>query len=314
MLVDNGASVSPTVTSKTTHIIVASPSSPHSQDNWDKLTQVQQPAYANIKTVWEGWATEVVEQGGVRTDREKVWEWTFGKGEPTPAELAEEDVRIQARSVRRQNQGLHDASESDTTGRQNEHQDEAAELTVVAKAKKTSASRKEVGAVDTLIGNFLDGGRDTSERPVASSSAVPRANSKDHAQARAADFDAQLAAGAPFGKGKGHPKSLIQALANKSRFDAEAATEADDSAFFDNPDEALGEQMEVEGDGWNEPQIFQGTRIALMGLGARCATVRGAIVSRGGVAWIDEREDEADWIVVPVFGCACLPLSADAFS
>ncbi|KAK4704573.1 DNA replication regulator DPB11, partial [Phenoliferia sp. Uapishka_3] len=320
-LADNGASVTASVEADTTHIIVAFPTSPHSQDNVKKLTQVQEARYSKVKTVWEGWVDEVIEFGGVRSNREKTWAWVPGKGEPTQEELREVDMRKKAKNPKSQaSDELRDSlGWEDSAGRRGEPQDEAAELASVAKARKSRAGNKVASQVDGLINDFF-GGAGSATPPLPSTSMLPL---QIRSLGRAIGSDAELFGAPPVSKSTG--KSVIQSLATRSLFNSQTrnhtislipggsrsaatATEADDSAFFDNVDDNV--VVKPVG-GWLEDPIFEGKTIVLMGLRERASVVREAITSRAGRVFIDERDDDADWIVVPVFGAPEKYLNSD---
>ncbi|GAA5820926.1 hypothetical protein JCM11251_001880 [Rhodosporidiobolus azoricus] len=90
-LISAGATLSDKLDNHTTHLIVASPSSPHSQTpSSEKLLHARRNRsrlHPDFAVVWEGWAREAVKYGGRRAERDEVWVWGEKRSEP------EEDVR-----------------------------------------------------------------------------------------------------------------------------------------------------------------------------------------------------------------------------
>ncbi|GAA5863504.1 hypothetical protein JCM3774_006504 [Rhodotorula dairenensis] len=81
-LVRNGATVISELTTDVTHLIVASPSAPHSQTpSSDKLLQAQRNAHRlhpQLVVVWEGWVSASIICGGVRSDVTAQYRWREG--------------------------------------------------------------------------------------------------------------------------------------------------------------------------------------------------------------------------------------------
>ncbi|GAA5908595.1 hypothetical protein JCM8208_002676, partial [Rhodotorula glutinis] len=86
LLTSNGAKIAIKLDSRVTHLLVASPSSPHSQTpTSNKLLHVRKNRHClhpDIVVVWEGWAREAVKYGGIRSERVEVWEHKAGAAEP----------------------------------------------------------------------------------------------------------------------------------------------------------------------------------------------------------------------------------------
>ncbi|GAA6048683.1 hypothetical protein JCM3770_002019 [Rhodotorula araucariae] len=97
LLTSNGATIAIKLDSRVTHLLVASPSSPHSQTpTSDKLLHARKNRHrlhADFVAVWEGWAREAVKYGGIRPERTHVWEHKEGGEEP------QEDVSWQVEWV-----------------------------------------------------------------------------------------------------------------------------------------------------------------------------------------------------------------------
>ncbi|BGP43583.1 protein kinase activating protein dpb11 [Rhodotorula kratochvilovae] len=96
LLTSNGATITVKLDSKVTHLLVASPSSPHSQTpTSDKLLHARKNRHrlhAEFVAVWEGWAREAVKYGGIRPDRTYVWEHKQDGDEPQEDVSWEVDV------------------------------------------------------------------------------------------------------------------------------------------------------------------------------------------------------------------------------
>lgn len=106
LISSNGAAVTPGLTKEVTHLIVASATSPHSQTGLsEKLVMVskaRQLGKASVmKVVWEGWAKEAIEHGGVRAEREAFWAWS--EGVPEPVVEMETPVETKARQSKKRN-------------------------------------------------------------------------------------------------------------------------------------------------------------------------------------------------------------------
>ncbi|GAA5850495.1 hypothetical protein JCM9279_001435 [Rhodotorula babjevae] len=86
LFLSNGATLSVKLDNKVTHLVVASPSSPHSQTPTSKkLVHVHKNPHMlhdDIVVVWEGWAREAVKYGGIRSERVQAWEHKAGGVEP----------------------------------------------------------------------------------------------------------------------------------------------------------------------------------------------------------------------------------------
>lgn len=85
-MIDAGASYTARLDHSASHLIVASPSSPHSQTKpSDKLLHAlrnRQRLHPDFKVVWEGWAREAIKFGGRREARDDAWVYEEGKAEP----------------------------------------------------------------------------------------------------------------------------------------------------------------------------------------------------------------------------------------
>ncbi|GAA6039213.1 hypothetical protein JCM8097_000472 [Rhodosporidiobolus ruineniae] len=79
LLLSAGALVTNTLDSRVTHLIVASPSSPHSQTQsseklkWARSKSAAPRLHPELQVVWEGWAREAVQYGGRRAERDEAW-------------------------------------------------------------------------------------------------------------------------------------------------------------------------------------------------------------------------------------------------
>ncbi|GAA5901568.1 uncharacterized protein JCM6883_000258 [Sporobolomyces salmoneus] len=86
LLLDAGAAYTSKLNASVTHLIVASPSSPHSQTPAsDKLlhaSKSRRHLHPHFEVMWEGWAREAVKFGGRREERDRVWRYREGGGEP----------------------------------------------------------------------------------------------------------------------------------------------------------------------------------------------------------------------------------------
>ncbi|BGP20145.1 hypothetical protein JCM10213_000770 [Rhodosporidiobolus nylandii] len=86
LLSSSGATVTATLTPAVTHLIVASPSSPHSQtQSSTKLLHARKNRarlHPDFTVVWEGWAREAIAYGGRRAKRDKAWEYNDSGREP----------------------------------------------------------------------------------------------------------------------------------------------------------------------------------------------------------------------------------------
>jgi hypothetical protein len=91
LLMNAGAEYTTRLDTSCTHLIVASPSSPHSQTPAStKLlhgTRNPQCLAPDFKVVWEGWAREAIKFGGRREERDQVWIWQEGKNEQPEEDL-----------------------------------------------------------------------------------------------------------------------------------------------------------------------------------------------------------------------------------
>lgn len=112
MIASNGAAVTPGLTKQVTHLIVASADSPHSQTGLSeklvlisKARQLGKPP--TMKVVWEGWAKEAIEHGGVRAEREVFWAWN--EGVPEPVVEVETPVEKVARESKKRNMREEDS-------------------------------------------------------------------------------------------------------------------------------------------------------------------------------------------------------------
>ncbi|GAA5940149.1 hypothetical protein JCM1841_005964 [Sporobolomyces salmonicolor] len=81
-----GAQLVSTLDNSVTHLIVASPSSPHSPTpSSDKLLHARKHRgrlHPDFQVVWEGWAREAIKFGGRREARDMAWEWRKDGFEP----------------------------------------------------------------------------------------------------------------------------------------------------------------------------------------------------------------------------------------
>lgn len=97
MLASHGATVTPQLSVAVAYLIVADPSSPHSQVGLsEKLeallkTRRKSDEAIHIRVVWEGWAREAIAYGGVRESRAQLWEWRAGGVPPTSKEIESAD-------------------------------------------------------------------------------------------------------------------------------------------------------------------------------------------------------------------------------
>lgn len=86
LLLEAGAEYTTRLDASVTHLIVASPTSPHSQTpSSEKLLHARrnrEHLHPNLKVVWEGWAREAIKFGGRREVRDKVWNYRQGQAEP----------------------------------------------------------------------------------------------------------------------------------------------------------------------------------------------------------------------------------------
>lgn len=86
LLLEAGAEYTTRLDESVTHLIVASPTSPHSQTpSSEKLLHARRNRHhlhPNLKVVWEGWAREAIKFGGRREVRDKVWNYREGQAEP----------------------------------------------------------------------------------------------------------------------------------------------------------------------------------------------------------------------------------------
>ena len=106
LIAEHGGSMNPGLAKNTTHLIVASPESPHSQSGLsEKLAMVSASRKlgrgSTMKVVWEGWAKEVIAHGGVRAEREEFWAWK--EGVPEPIVEVETTIQKDARELGKRN-------------------------------------------------------------------------------------------------------------------------------------------------------------------------------------------------------------------
>ncbi|BGP58205.1 protein kinase activating protein dpb11 [Rhodotorula sphaerocarpa] len=87
-LVRNGAQIAQTFDKAVTHLIVAAPTSPHSQTpSSDKLVQARKNRHhlhPCLAVVWEGWIEAAIARGGLHANDTKLWTWREGEGPPVP--------------------------------------------------------------------------------------------------------------------------------------------------------------------------------------------------------------------------------------
>ncbi|GAA5985524.1 hypothetical protein JCM10908_007009 [Rhodotorula pacifica] len=84
-LVQHGATVQAQLTPEVTHLVVASPSAPHSQTpSSDKLLQARRNAHRlhpELAIVWENWVAATISRGGPRSDDAVAYQWREGASE-----------------------------------------------------------------------------------------------------------------------------------------------------------------------------------------------------------------------------------------
>ncbi|BGP27759.1 protein kinase activating protein dpb11 [Rhodotorula toruloides] len=87
LLIRHGAQVISGLNSSVTHLIVASPTAPHSPTpSSDKLLHARKnraSLHPDLAVVWEGWAREAIEYGAIRPERVQEWAWNETGKEPT---------------------------------------------------------------------------------------------------------------------------------------------------------------------------------------------------------------------------------------
>jgi hypothetical protein len=338
-LVKNGAAVSPALTSETTHLVVASSQSPHSQDNHNKLDHLAK-GHWRCKTVWEGWTRETVAAKGIVAAREVVWRWREGGSEPTAAQLFEEPMMRDSKKPMERHETvaqLGTATMVDDIMRvhggeaRKQDRDEKGEAIVVASRRsKARIGKDETAAVDSLLSDYnptQSTSRLTSNTDVELLSRIeatlPSTNGLD--KGKTVDLRMELVDDLSR-PGAAGGKSVIKAMSTARSTSFHTSTPApprtlgaprpfappqpdptpadasmqDDSAFFESEDVmSKPESSESE----ERPrQIFVGHTFAIMGMGRlpEVAAAAKAIVERGGQAWIEEREEEAQWICVPI--------------
>ncbi|KAK4056406.1 protein kinase activating protein dpb11 [Microbotryomycetes sp. JL221] len=80
-----GADIRNQLVHEATHLVVASPTSPHSPvPNQRKIESAlhDKDKYPNLKIVWEKWVHEVMNVGGRLNEREQFWQWHQNQPEP----------------------------------------------------------------------------------------------------------------------------------------------------------------------------------------------------------------------------------------
>ncbi|BGO95748.1 hypothetical protein NBRC10512_001584 [Rhodotorula toruloides] len=86
LLQQHGAQVISGLNSSITHLIVASPTAPHSPTpSSDKLLHARKNRarlHPDLAVVWEGWAREAIEYGAIRAERLQEWAWKETGKEP----------------------------------------------------------------------------------------------------------------------------------------------------------------------------------------------------------------------------------------
>ncbi|BGP35488.1 protein kinase activating protein dpb11 [Rhodotorula toruloides] len=86
ILQQHGAQVISGLNSSITHLIVASPTAPHSPTpSSDKLLHARKNRarlHPDLAVVWEGWAREAIEYGAIRPERLQEWAWNETGKEP----------------------------------------------------------------------------------------------------------------------------------------------------------------------------------------------------------------------------------------
>lgn len=339
LLATHGAIVSTSLTADTTHLIVASPNSPHSQENHSKIAEALK--HDTIKIVWEGWAHEVIEYKGVRSEREKVWEWRAGRGEPSGDEVNEVDVRKASKNGIARHDTLDAGEATSGAGRaegeaegsravrpRRAETDQSSETVVVANRKAKSRVRtNEISAVEDLLSDYKN--PDGAPRQPRTSTSATTASQTSKSRL-AEPLEMELAEDTSFFIAKG--KSVITAVTTSSRskvvIDSSRptpfapvpkrshtpATAADDSAYFehndppptsaDNPETLTPARTES----WCQDPIFFGATFSLVGLAGRSETVKKAITDRAGTVWVEEKQDDVNWVVAPIFGFVTFPL------
>ncbi|GAA5967510.1 hypothetical protein JCM3765_004691 [Sporobolomyces pararoseus] len=85
LMMDAGGEYSTRLDSNVTHLIVASLNSPRSNKPSDKIVhglRNRQHLHPEFEMMWEGWAREAIKFGGRREERDQIWIYQPGKGEP----------------------------------------------------------------------------------------------------------------------------------------------------------------------------------------------------------------------------------------
>lgn len=311
---EHGAIVSPKFTNHTDYLLVASPDSPHSQGNPAKKEEFkrQQKQHPACKILWEGWAKEVVRNGGVLKSRVKLWEWSDGGCEPTADLLENTIAKPDIGTLDR----LDDSLDTRGNGESSRSTYRSLEGDYIVKTSRRANGRtgnreiKEVGALLETFQNSTGKVRtDTHEdtapyRPTASTSQLSRSTV----------ISALTSTG--FASIGASGKSVIKALSTSratsfvapsirvkksdsasnlslGRAELTEASIHDDSAYFEELPEQPTEM--------NCPPIFKGMTFALIGLDDEATRMRERIVERGGTAWIDEHEEDAQYVIVHHF-------------
>ena len=300
-LVANGARFHTNLFKKSTHLIVASPASPHSQNNSKKLSDARQ--VKNLKIVWEGWAHEVAEQGGERKSRAELWSWKAGGMEPTEEELTEDP----GRDAFAEQDTTHAAPE---VARESEEREER--MVMPSRKAKARGAKQDLLAVKLLLEGY-SGSQPTRARADHEDD-LNLPQQLEATKEKDVGMRMELVEDTDRLGAKG--KSVIKALSNSRSTSFHASIPArpktlstrddglcaaDDSAFFE--DSALVpktvEKEEEDAEEEEDPQLFAGKSFALMAMvGDVGKTVGSAVKKLGGKVSFDEGEDEADWVCV----------------
>lgn len=304
-----GATVTSRLLRSTNYLIVASPSSAHSDCTTPsaKLEHAvrSSPDLPLLKVVWEGWVDEVVRCGGTRSVRDLVWQWSKGGSEPGEQELREEE--LPGGMIKRKESSTR--LDSTLIGATLKTMDvDAVEDGPVVVTRRARPLRDERSFKDPLLEAFSNPSQSTQQLqrthttiPPPSVSAIPlrRELLPDDT------FD--------FGSKKG--KSIIKAISTSksNSFNKPAQTTATsksppthsmqhDTTVLDHSQKPI-ESINLRSDA-SEPDlpIFQGMKFSLMALSTgNLKAIRECIEKRGGRILIDLIENDTDWICVEFF-------------
>ncbi|GAA6017709.1 hypothetical protein JCM10207_000471 [Rhodosporidiobolus poonsookiae] len=114
LVTSSGAEYSEKLTSSVTHLVVASPSSPHSPTQpSDKIkhalsSKSASSLNAELVVVWEGWAHEAIKYGGMRAERTRAWQYNQSRREPPEdLEWKRQEVARRTRATLRESDIAH---------------------------------------------------------------------------------------------------------------------------------------------------------------------------------------------------------------